>query len=93
LRGHRRREGQKNPSQQVLERARAGQAACALSREQLDPSDPAERGRAWTAAETTDFQITQARLRRELGVAASMRPMATCRMIRGVTLAGAADTP
>jgi hypothetical protein len=27
----------------------------------------AERSRAWTPAETTDFQITQARLRRELG--------------------------
>lgn len=32
-------EVKKNPSQRVLERARAGQAACARSREQLDPSD------------------------------------------------------
>jgi hypothetical protein len=34
-------EVKKNPSQRVLERARAGQAACARSREQLDPSDHA----------------------------------------------------
>jgi hypothetical protein len=32
-------EAKKNPSQQVPGRARAGQAACARSREQLDPGD------------------------------------------------------
>src|SRR5712691_294354 len=34
-------EVKKNPSRQVLERARAGQAACAVSRGQLDPADHA----------------------------------------------------
>jgi hypothetical protein len=34
-------EASKNPSRRVLERARAGQAACVRSREQLDPSDRA----------------------------------------------------
>lgn len=37
------------------------------ARPALRAAAEAERGRAWTVAETTDFESTQARLRRELG--------------------------
>jgi len=43
------------------------QAGQWTSRPALRAATEAERSRAWTAAETSDFQITQATLRRELG--------------------------
>ncbi len=52
-------EARKNPSHQVLERARAGQAACARSREQLDPAD-----RAAVAAARQEFSDLSLRIRR-----------------------------
>ena len=52
-------EARKNPSPQVLERARAGQAACARSREQLDPAD-----RAAVASARQEFSDLSRRIRR-----------------------------
>lgn len=51
-------EAREIPSQQVLEQARAGQAACARSREQLDPSDPAA-----VASARQDFSALSRRIR------------------------------
>jgi hypothetical protein len=51
-------EARKNPSRQVLERARTGQAACARSREQLDPAD-----RAAVASARQEFSDLSRRIR------------------------------